>query len=161
MQAGAAMSIVTALADLLTRSGLESAIGQGLSSASKAHGLPRLTPGQVSSSATAVIVMAVIVSVLGVFPWLFIARASTDGQWSARITATALFGLDTLALLAGPADLSVRGPATRATEACLLAGWLTGLAVVTLLWQGSSGRFFNGSRPQRPRRLAHPRTRSY
>lgn len=115
----------------------------------------------MNSSVTAVIVMAVIVSVLGALLWAFIARASADGQWSARITATGLFGLNTLALLIGPADLSVRGPASRATEACLLAAWLTGLAVIVLVWQGSSGRFFNGSRPRPSRRLAHHRSRSY
>lgn len=151
MYAGAAMTIVTALVDLLTRSGLKSAIEHGLNTASRVHGLPRLTPGQVNSSVTAVIVMAIIVSVVGAFLWVFIARASTEGQWSARITATGLFGLDTLALLAGPADLGVRGPASRPAEACLLAVWLTGLAVIVLLWQRSSGRFFSGSRPGSPR----------
>ena len=161
MYAGAAMSILTAFVNLLTRSGLKSAIEQGLSSASRIHGLPRLTPGQVNSSVTAGIVMAVIVSVFGAFLWVFIARASRDGQWSARITATGLFGLGTLALLIGPADLSARGPASRATEACLLAVWLIGLAVIVLLWRRSSGKFFNGSRPEPLPPLAHPGSRSY
>lgn len=161
MYLGAAMSILTAFVDLLTRSGLKSAIEQGLNSASRVHGLPRLTPSQVNSSVTAGIMMAVIVSVFGTFLWVFVARASRDGQWSARITATGLFGLNTLALLIGPADVSVRGPASRATEACLFAVWLIGLAVIVLLWRRSSSTFFNGSRPEPLPPLAHRGSRSY
>jgi hypothetical protein len=161
MYAGAALSVVTALADLLTRSSLKSAIEHGLSTAARVHGFPRLTTSQVNSSVTALIVMSVVVSVIGALLWVFIARASTAGQWSARITATGLFGLDTLALLTGPADLSVRGPAPRITEACLLAVWLTGLAVIALLWRRSSGKFLSGSRSRSLRRLVLRRGGSY
>ncbi|MGD0560099.1 MAG: hypothetical protein ABSA93_34670 [Streptosporangiaceae bacterium] len=150
MYAGAVISVVTAFADLLTSSDLKSAMQQGLDNASRAHGLPELTPSQVNSAATTGIVIAVIVSVFSAALWVLIARTSTDGQRLTRITATGLFGLDTLALLAAPTDLSVRSPTSRATDVCLLAAWLTGLVVIVLLWQRSSGRFLNSSRPRHP-----------
>jgi hypothetical protein len=90
--------------------------------------------------------MAAIVSLVSVFLWLFIARAVTDGQSSARVTASGLFGLYTLMLLIGPADLSLRGPASRPTEAFLFFVWLIGLGAVVLLWQRASSEFFNVSR---------------
>ena len=145
MYVGAAMSIVTAFVDPLTRSGLKAAIEKGTNSAARIHGLPRLTTSQLSSSVIDNLVMAVIVSLVSVLLWVFIARASTAGQWSARVTASGLFGLNTLILLIGPADLSVRGPASRPTEACLFIVWLIGLGVILLLWQRASSGFFNAS----------------
>ena len=145
MYVGAAMSLVTALVDLLTRSGLKAAIEKGTNSAARAHGLPTLTTSQLNSSVIDNLVMAVIFSLVSVLLWVFIARASTDGQSSARITASGLFALDTLILLIGPADLSIRGPATQPTEVFLFIVWLIGLAATVLLWQRASSEFFNAS----------------
>jgi uncharacterized membrane protein len=109
MYVGAAMSIVTAFVDFLSRSGLKVAIEKGTHTAARLHGLPRLTTSQLNSSVTDNLAMAIVVSMVSVLLWVFVARASTDGQWSARVTASGLFGLDTLILLIGPADLSLRG----------------------------------------------------
>ena len=111
----------------------------------QAHGLPTLTTSQLNSSVIDNLVMAVIFSLVSVLLWVFIARASTDGQSSARITASGLFALDTLILLIGPADLSIRGPATQPTEVFLFIVWLIGLAATVLLWQRASSEFFNAS----------------
>jgi hypothetical protein len=59
----------TAFVDLLTRSGLKTAIEKGLDSASRIYGLPKLTTTQVNSSVTAGLVMAVIVSLVSVLLW--------------------------------------------------------------------------------------------
>ena len=90
MYLGAAMSLVTALVDLLTRSGLKTAIEKGTDNASRLHGLPKLTPSQVNSSVTDNLVMAVIFSLVSVVLWVFMARATADGQSSARITGSGL-----------------------------------------------------------------------
>ena len=145
MYLGAAISVVTAFVDLLTISSLKGAIQKGTNTAARVHGLPRLTVGQVNSAATDDAVMAVIVSLVSAILWVFIARAGTDGQWSARVTASGLFGLDTLILLIGPADLGIRGPASGPTEAFLFIAWLIGLGAIVLLWQRASSAFFSAS----------------
>lgn len=143
MYVGAAISIVTAIVDLLTRSELKAFFKNGSDLASKLHGLPKLTPSQLNSSTTDNLVMAVVIWLASVLLWVFIARASKEGQSSLRVTASALFGLNTLMLLIGPSDLSIRGP--RVTDVCPFIVWLIGLSAIVLLWRPASSRFFNAS----------------
>lgn len=144
MYGGAATSIVTAVVDLATRSELKAFLKSGTDLASRLHGLPKLTPSQLGSSTMDDLVMAVIIWALSVLLWSLIARAGKDGWTSLRFAASALFGIDTLMLLIGPPDLSVRGP--RVTDICPVVVWLIGLAVVLLLWQRSASKFFDASR---------------
>ena len=145
MYVGAAMTVVTVVVDPFTRGSVRAAVVKGTNLAARLHDLPRLTPSEVNSSVTDNLVMAVIVSLVSVLLWIFIARASMTGQSSIRVTASALFALGTLILLIGPIDLGLRGP-SRPTDVLLLIVWLTGLGAVVLLWGRSSSEFFNSSR---------------
>lgn len=87
MYLGAAISVVAAFGDLLTRSELKSFFRNGTNLAHRLHGLPKLTPSQLNSAVTDNLAMAVIIWLVSVLLWLFIARAITTGQSSARGTA--------------------------------------------------------------------------
>ena len=110
MYVGAAMTVVTVVVDLFTRGSVRAAVVKGTNLAARLHDLPRLTPSEVNSSVTDNLVMAVIVSLVSVLLWIFIARASMTGQSSIRVTASALFALGTLILLIGPSTWACEDP---------------------------------------------------
>jgi hypothetical protein len=89
-------------------------------------------------TATPLTITAVIVAFLvPVALWLWMARAASQGRNWARILSTVLFTLATLQLTGS------RGVAQVLTAA---PTWLTGLAVVWLLWRPAASAFF---KPQR------------
>ena len=53
-----------------------------------------------------------------------------------------LFGLATLALLAGPVGLGLTTAQSAAARICTGIVWLAGLGAVVLLWQSSSSAWF-------------------
>jgi hypothetical protein len=140
MYGGAAVSLIRVVVDVATKSGLKADIEKNGS-----HGPIPLTASQVNSAVTASIVMAVILGLIGVGLWILVARGSQNGQSWARITGSVLFGLDTLALLAGPLGLAVTGPQPAVAKLFTALVWLAGLGAVVLLWQRSSRVFFRGS----------------
>jgi hypothetical protein len=140
MYAGAALSLIRVIADIATRSSLKADIEKNGS-----HGPIPLTASQVNSVVTASIVMAVAVGLISVGLWIFVARASKDGQNWARVTGSVLFGLDTLASLAGPSGLAINGPQPTVAKLFTALVWLAGLGAVVLLWQRGSRAFFSRS----------------
>jgi hypothetical protein len=131
MYLGAAASAVGVVIGLLL----------GISKSEIRKAAPSLTPSQVNTAASVALVSVVIAGLIGVGAWIWIAQASKRGSNGARITGTVFFGLETLALLAG----------LRRQENALVKGypvviWLIGLAVVILLWQRESTRFFTPTR---------------
>jgi hypothetical protein len=141
MYAGAAASLTGIIVDLATKSATVSA----MQSVVLKSGAP-LTPSQVSSGETNTLALIMFVDLIGVGLWIFIARASMNGQHWARTTGSVLFGLDTLALLIGPSDVGLHAPA--ATLARIFAGiiWLAGLGAVVFLWRKDSGAFLQARR---------------
>lgn len=89
--------------------------------------------------------LAVGLGVISIGLWIFIARAASNGSGGARIAGSVLFGLDTIALLAGPPELSLAGAQPVAARICTGIVWLAGLGAVILLWQRSSTAFFRGT----------------
>jgi hypothetical protein len=110
MYLGATASLVAVIVDWVTRNALKSGVERGARTAHRLHGAPTLTPSELNSSVTATLVMATILCLVSIGLWLFIAKATSEGQWSARIIGSALFALNTLILLIGPPDLTFRGP---------------------------------------------------
>jgi hypothetical protein len=96
---------------------------------------------------TAAIAISAVLGLISVGLWIINARASGSGSKWAQVTGSVLFGLDTLALVAGPPGLGIIGVQPAAAKLCTAAVWLAGLAAVVLLWQGSSRAFFNGQQP--------------
>jgi hypothetical protein len=132
MYAGAVVSAVSLIVGLATIGNLRST----LHSAD-----PKLTPSQLHSLETFLIVLSVVTGVLGIALWIFMAIMNKAGKSWARITGTVLFGIDTLLLLLGLA----RAGAAAGTLFSILT-WLTGLGAVIFLWRRDSTEFFNASR---------------
>jgi hypothetical protein len=137
MYAGAAASLLRAIADLVTRTELNSFVA-ARSRAAAVH----LTASQTSATTNAALAVAVVIGIIGVGLWIFIARAAGKGSKAARVTGTVLFGLDTLALLVAPPDVGLSGPVL--PKIFTVVVWLAGLVVVILLWLRSSRAFFRG-----------------
>ena len=78
-------------------------------------------------------VMAVMLGIISVALWLFVARGCWRGSEPARSTGTVLFGLDTLGLLIGPVGL--RAPGSLVPRILEGVVWLIGAGTVVLLWQ--------------------------
>jgi hypothetical protein len=130
MWTGAGISLISVIIGLVTIGSLKTAIEQAN---------PNLSSSQVSTVATASVAAVVIVGLLGVGLWIWLAQMCKAGKNWARVTGTVLFGIDTLFQLISftrSAALTGRIPG--------LIVWLVGLGAVILLWQRPSSDYFKG-----------------
>jgi hypothetical protein len=152
MYAGAAVSTVTVIIALALIPAVKAALRT-------AH--PGLTAAQASDVNT-LITLAMVAGLAVIAAWLWMARAIGQGKNWARILCTTLFGLATLELIRvrpqyrggylahfviGGHVYPVIHSALGATVLGLIVPvllWLTGLAVVWLLWRPACGAFFGG-----------------
>lgn len=141
MYLGAAASLIGVIVDVATLGATRSILVAGLRAGTRKSGLSA-PAGSLSSGATATLVTAFVLGLIGVGLWVLVARASWRGRDWARATGSVLFGLGTLALLIGPPDVGIRGPETAAARIFAGIVWLIGLAAVVFLWQNDSSRFF-------------------
>ncbi len=94
-----------------------------------------------------IITVWIVVSLVMIALWLWMARANGQGRNWARVLSTALFGLATLQLRG-----DFRQPVSHAgfgvtvlyygSTALFVAAWLAGAAAVWLLWRPASSAFF-------------------
>jgi hypothetical protein len=140
MYAGAAMSLIKVIADLATKASLKADLEKA------PHAVP-VTASQLNAALTASIAASVVLGLISVGLWILSARGSAGGQKWAQVTGTVLFGLDTLALLAGPTGFGLAGDQPAVDKLCAALVWLVGLATVVLLWQRGSRAFFTGRQP--------------
>jgi hypothetical protein len=129
MYAGAAISAITFILGLTTLGNLKHTI-------KTQH--PHYTASQVNTAADSSIALIVIVGLIGIGLWVWMAWANKRGKNWARITGTALFALYTLDMILG---LSVQS----AAAVSLVVGfvlWLIGLGTVIMLWRRESSEFF-------------------
>ena len=129
MYAGAALSFIELVVGVATIGSVRRAI-------QKAY--PHYTSSQIHRLEVADIVIAVIVGVIAIGLWLWMARASAGGHNYARITGSVFFGLNTLFLLVGLAR-----PHIGLGLAFSLLVWLAGLGAVIMLWRRESGAYFS------------------
>ncbi|HXL93098.1 MAG TPA: hypothetical protein VN969_29580 [Streptosporangiaceae bacterium] len=133
MYGGAAASLIGIAIDLAT-------IGSLKANLVKKH--HNLTPTQIDNLNNVLHVALVIGGVIGALLWLFIALNCKRGHNWARITGTVLFGIATLDTLVG---MGVGyGPGVKLYAVLI---WLIGLAVVILLWRGTSSAYFKTRMP--------------
>ena len=128
MYAGAVVSAVSLVVGLATTGSLRTALHKSD---------PSLTASQLHTAQTALVVGSVIVGLIGIGLWVWMARTNQAGKSWARIFATVLFGLDTLFLLLGVA----RAGAAVGTLVSILT-WLIGGGAVILLWRRESSEYF-------------------
>jgi hypothetical protein len=86
---------------------------------------------------TVLVVGSVVIELISIGLWVWMALMNKAGKSWARIVATVLFGLYTLYLL-----FVIRAGAGALVP---ILTWLTGLGALILLWRKDSGEYF---RPQ-------------
>jgi len=128
MYAGAGLQALGIILSLLTLASLKSAI------LSK---FPNYTTSQVHTAETAAIVFVVLVGLIGIALWIWMALANGAGRNYARIIASVLFGLYTIDILAS------FGRAQSAVGLIFgLLSWLVGLGAIIFLWRRDSSAYF-------------------
>ena len=130
MYAGAAVTAVTLVVTVLTVHSIESTM----------ETRANYTPQQAHQLVIAAIVEALIT--LGL--WLLMAWANRTGQPWGRITATVLFGLNTIGLL-----LAFLRGADVVNLVFAIVVWLIGLGAIVLLWRKESSQYFATATPRR------------
>jgi hypothetical protein len=133
MYAGAALSFIELIVGLATIGSLKSAIEQAGVRAHKHY-----TPSQLHQLEVTSVIFAVIVGVIAIGLWLWMARANQAGHRYARITGTVFFGLNTVFLF-----LSLAQPHASAGLIFNVLVWLVGLGAVIMLWRKESGPYFS------------------
>jgi len=128
MYTGAALSAVSLIVTVLSFHAIERVIRNASST---------LTAQQVHNDAIVAVTIAVVESLIAIGLWLLMAWGNKNGQNWARITATVLFGLNTLFLL-----LSFVRSTVSASLAFTLLLWLIGLGAIVMLWRRESTEYF-------------------
>jgi hypothetical protein len=133
MYAGAGVSALSFIIGLATIGSLRQAIINGSSKS--------LTSTQLHTAEVAGVALIVVLGIIGVGLWLWMAWANGRGRSWARIVAAVLFGFNTLGLLSVLARPSAGG-----TKIFDLLGWLVGLGATVFLWRKDSSEYFAQSR---------------
>ncbi len=138
MYAGAVLSAIQFVLGFVTIGSLKSAIIQASHQAHR-----HLTQSQIHTAEVAGVTFAVVIGVLGVGLWIWMARANGKGRAWARVVASVLFALNTVSLL-----LTLARP--HASLGLALSGliWLAGLGAIVFLWQRASTAFYQASSAQ-------------
>jgi hypothetical protein len=137
MYAGAVVSAVSLVVGLATVGSLRSALHKSQ---------PTLTPTQLHDLQTIVVVGSVVIGLISIGLWVWMALMNKAGKSWARIVATVLFGLDTVFLLLGVARA---GAAASSLVSILI--WLIGLGAVILLWRKDSSEYITAQSAPRAR----------
>ena len=128
MYGGATLSAIAIILELVSIGNLKSAI-------KKAD--PSFTPAQIHNAEIFGVALVVVVGLIGIGLWLWMAWANGRGKNWARIVASVLFGLNTLDLL-----LSFTRPHASLSLLFELLVWLVGLGAIVLLWRKESSAYF-------------------
>jgi len=131
MLAGAALALIGVIVSAAFSSKIRSTVTKAAVKANatrRSQGKSLLTASQIHSLANVTVVLLVVVGIIGVLLWLWMAWANNKGSSWARIVATVLFGLNTISLFldVGRASIAIIPVAV---------GWLIGLVAIVLLWR--------------------------
>jgi hypothetical protein len=131
MYAGAALSGIAAIIGLTAVGSVRTTLRNQTN--------PALSTSQINVAVNVFIVGVVVVGLIGIGLWLWMAVKSKAGRNWARITSTVFFGINTLLLLG-----SITRPGAAASRIVNILGWLVGLVAIILLWQRPSTDYFKG-----------------
>ena len=128
MYAGAVISAISFILGLATIGSLKSSLRTRY---------PHYTSTQINNAVHFSIGAIIVVGIIGVGLWVWMARMNAKGRNWARITGTVFFGLNTLDLL---------GVFARSASAISVVFgiviWLVGLGAVIMLWRRDSTAYF-------------------
>lgn len=133
MYVGAALSAIGFIVGLATLGSLKKDI---INASTKP-----LTSTQLHTAEVVGVATIVVLGLIGIGLWLWMARANGAGKSWARIVAAVLFGLNTIGLLS-----AVARPNAAGTKIFDILGWLVGLGATIFLWQKDSSQYFALSR---------------
>jgi hypothetical protein len=133
MYAGAVLAGVSFIVGLATIGSLKQAIINA--------SVKKLTSSQLHTAEVVGVSTIVILGLIGIGLWLWMAWANGRGRNWARIVAAVLFGLNTLGLLS-----AVARPNAVGTKIFDALGWLVGLGATYYLWRKDSSEYFAQSR---------------
>ena len=138
MYAGAALSALSAILVIAVSGSIKSAVTKAAITANataRSQGKKTLTAAQIHDLGQVVVVLSIVVLVIGVLLWLWMAWANNGGRSWARVVASVLFALNSLYLIL---------VLTRAGASTLFVGlgWLVGLGAIVMLWQRDSSAYF-------------------
>ena len=133
MYVGAALSGLSVLLAAAGRSAIRRAVLQRF---------PNYGEAQLRTAVNFGVVFAVLVGLIGVALWLWMAYANGKGEEWARVLSTVFFGIDTLALAFNVFAAS-RTPLRTAGSVVV---WAVGLVAIGLLWRPESSAYFNAPR---------------
>ena len=128
MYAGAIISAISFILGLAT-------IGSVRRTIEKNH--PAYTSTQINNAVHVSVALIVVVGIIGVGLWVWMARMNLKGRNWARITGTVFFGIDTLDLLG-----VLGGKASGVSAVFAIVTWLVGLGAVIMLWRRESSAYF-------------------
>jgi hypothetical protein len=142
MLAGAALALIGVIVTLAFSGKVKTAVINAALKGNKtlaSEGKAQLTMAQIHSLANGFVGLLVAGGVVGILLWLWMAWANNRGRNWARIVATVLFALDTIAVFleAGRASVSL---------IVIALGWLIGLGAVILLWNRQTTQYINAGR---------------
>jgi len=138
MYAGAALSLIGLIVGLVSIGSLKSAIQQAAKNSNKV-----LTSTQLHAAEVTGLVFVILVGLVGIGLWVWMARANGAGKSWARVVASVLFGLNTISVLS-----SVARPAAVGTKIFGLLVWVVGLGAIVLLWRRESTEYINAQSPR-------------
>jgi hypothetical protein len=145
MYAGAALSLIRVVVDLVTESATRSAMRISLRNAAHPGSVP--TASQIDAVITTTLALAIIIGIFSIGVWVFVARGTQGGHRWARIAGTVLFAVDTVAVLIGPPDIGAGGTGAALARIFASVIWVAGLGAVVCLWRKDSGAFFRAQAP--------------
>jgi hypothetical protein len=140
MYVGAALSLVSLISTVLMRDAFREAVEKSNRTATKP-----LTASQVDAAVAVAVTFSVVVGLIAVGLWVWMAYANGAGKKWARIVATVLFGLNVLFTLGG----LVQQPPALTIVVGLLSLVVGGYAVFLLYRPESSQYYAARSAPRR------------
>ena len=139
MRVGAALSVLSILITLLTRDSLRSQVTSTLRKSTAT-----LSDSQVDSAVSLAIGIAIVVGLISVGLWLWMASANGKGRSWARIVATVLGALSVLSLLSSVAQ----GQMTTLNLLVSLVSLALAIAILVLLWRKESSAYYDAVKAQ-------------
>ena len=139
MVAGAAVSTVYLVFAVIVTASIKTDLTRWNATEPKSK---QLTASQLNSLATYYVVSTIIIGLLAIGLWLWMARMNRNGRKWARIVATVLFALWSYYTYVSIGE--THGAATLITSTVIvLVTWLIGLGALFLLWRPASSAFYN------------------
>ena len=131
MLVGAALALIGVIVSAAFSSKIRSTVTKAAVKANatrRSQGKSVLTAAQIHTLGNVTLVFLVVIGIIGVLLWLWMAWANNKCSSWARIVATVLFGLNTISLFldVGRASIAIIPVAV---------GWLIGLVAIVLLWR--------------------------